>query len=125
MEFTPKKEIAKQFLLLITGGEIDKAFANYVGSNFKHHHPFYLGQAADLKDFLREEAQRNPHKILKNLRVIEQNDLVMTHSLVKNTPDDLGTLVVYIFRFENHLITEFWEVQQAIPPSMINENGMV
>ncbi|MBW3520027.1 nuclear transport factor 2 family protein [Flavobacterium sp. NKUCC04_CG] len=125
MEFTPKKEIAKQFLYLITQGEIDKAFANYIGPDFKHHNPFNKGGAADFKVFLKDEAQINPHKIIKNLRLIEQNDLVMVHSLVKKTIEDIGSVVVYIFRFENHLITEFWDVEQAIPQTMINENGML
>ncbi len=125
MEFTPKKEIAKQFLYLITQGEIDKAFANYVGDGFKHHNPFYKGGAEDLKKFLKDEVQVNPHKIIKNVRLIEQNDLVMVHSMVKKNENDVGAVVVYLFRFENHLITEFWDIEQPIPQVMINENGML
>lgn len=125
MEFTPKKEIAKQFLYLISKGEVEKAFTNYVGPQFRHHNPFLMGQEEDLKHFLIEESRKNPQMLIKNLRLIEQNDLVMVHSLVKKTSDDVGTIAVYIFRFENHLITEYWDVQQTVPEVMINRNGML
>jgi predicted SnoaL-like aldol condensation-catalyzing enzyme len=57
-------------------------------------------------------------------RVIAERDLVAVHSHCKEKPDDRGNAVVDIFRVENDLIVEHWDVMQAVPESPKNANTM-
>lgn len=123
MEFTPKKEIAKQFLTLIGNGEIDKAFANYTAQDFKHHNPFFAKEKTALVAGMKEQFASFPEMKVTILRLIEQNDLVMAHSVVKRQPKAQEVVVVHIFRFKEHLITEFWDILQQAPDVIVNENG--
>lgn len=123
MEFTPKKEIAKQFLVLVSQGEIDKAFANYVAPNFKHHMPYCGESANDLAEAWK--LQRDKIQNLALLRAIEQSDLAMVHAQLKRKDQAVDYLAVYIFRFENHLITELWKVEQEMPLKTQNALGSI
>lgn len=59
-------------------------------------------------------------------RVISENDLVVLHIHVKNKnkPKDRGRAVVDIFRVNNGLITEHWDVSQAVPQITAHKNTM-
>lgn len=71
-----------------------------------------------------ENACENPNKALEVKQVIAENDLVGTHSHVKQRPEDLGAAVVHIFRFENGKIVELWDLEQPIPEESPNQYGM-
>lgn len=59
-------------------------------------------------------------------RAISEDDLVVLHIHVtkKNDPNDLGRAVVDIFRVNNGLITEHWDVAQAVPKIEAHNNTM-
>jgi predicted SnoaL-like aldol condensation-catalyzing enzyme len=38
-------------------------------------------------------------------------------------PDDPGIALIHIFRFENEMIIEMWDLGEQIPSELINENG--
>jgi len=122
MEYTPKKELAKQFLYLINQGLVDKAFANYVGSNFKHHLAECNDTIEDLKKFFLEQSVLNLH--LQNIRLVEQSDLVMAHALIKRDKGDYEEVKVFVFRFDNQMIIEYWEVAQVVPHNKNNPNSI-
>lgn len=124
MEFTPNKDIAKQFLVLIANGEIEKAFANYTAPDFKHHNPFFAKEKDVLIAGMKAQFASFPQMKLAILRLIEQNDLVMAHCVVQKGAMEREVVVVYIFRFKNHLITEFWDILQDVPDVIVNENGV-
>jgi predicted SnoaL-like aldol condensation-catalyzing enzyme len=73
---------------------------------------------------MEENAAKNPNKILEIQRAIQEGDQVAVFSRVKQKPADLGGAVVHIFRFQGDLISEFWDVGQAVPENSLNENGM-
>jgi predicted SnoaL-like aldol condensation-catalyzing enzyme len=55
---------------------------------------------------------------------LQDGDRVAVFSRIRQRPDDLGGAVVHIFRFEGDRIAEGWDIGQAVPEEMINENGM-
>lgn len=118
------KDKAVSFLQLVASGEVREAFRKHIGPDFRHHNPFFRGDADSLMLAMEENAIKNPHKILEVKRVIEEDDTVAVHSLVKQKQDDLGGAVVHIFRFQNNLIVEMWDVGQPIPEKSPNENGV-
>jgi predicted SnoaL-like aldol condensation-catalyzing enzyme len=118
------KEKAVSFLQLVASGEVREAYHRYTGPDFRHHNPFFRGDADSLMLAMEENATKNPHKVLEVKRVIGDGDIVAVHSYVKQKQDDLGGAVVHIFRFHNDLIVEFWDVGQQIPDNSPNENGV-
>ncbi|MBJ9722908.1 nuclear transport factor 2 family protein [Acinetobacter calcoaceticus] len=121
-----QKEIAVRFLELAAAGEVDEAYSNYTAPNFKHHNPYYAGDATSLKEGMRESAIETPNKAFDVQHVIEDGALVAVHSkLEMQMNDKLSILaVVHICRFENGKIAEFWDVGQIQPDPLVNENGM-
>jgi predicted SnoaL-like aldol condensation-catalyzing enzyme len=122
---TDNKSKVVSFLTLASSGEVNEAFAEFVGSGFKHHNPFFEGTAEALQAGMKANAQQNPDKIMEVKRVIAEGDFVVTHSRVRQNPNALGAAVVHIFRFENGRIVELWDVGQPIPETSSNLNEMV
>ncbi|MGG4452196.1 nuclear transport factor 2 family protein [Brevibacillus porteri] len=121
---TSLKENAMSFLQLVASGNVREAYQRYTDPNFRHHNPFFRGDAHSLMLAMEENAAKNPHKILEVKHAIEEGDFVAVHSHVKQSHEDIGGAVVHIFRFHNDQIVEFWDVGQAIPNDSPNENGM-
>lgn len=121
---TSNKEKAVSFLQLVASGEVREAYRRYMGPGFLHHNPFFRGDADSLMLAMEENAAKNPHKILEVKRVIEEDNIVAVHSHVKQKQEDIGSVVVHIFRFYNDLIVELWDVGQPIPEKSPNENGV-
>ncbi|QIT19548.1 nuclear transport factor 2 family protein [Acinetobacter pittii] len=120
-----QKQIAVRFLELAAAGEVDEAYSNYTAPNFKHHNPYYTGDANSLREGMRESAAETPNKVFDVQHVIEEGDLVAVHSKLEMQMNGLTTLaVVHICRFENGKIAEFWDIGQVQPDPLVNENGM-
>ncbi|PFA67152.1 polyketide cyclase [Bacillus sp. AFS015802] len=118
------KEIAMSFLELVAAGDVREAFKNYIGKDFHHHNPYFRGDADSLMIAMEDNAAKNPGKIFEVKRALEDGDGVAIHSHVRQNPDDIGAVVVHIFRFKNGRIVELWDVGQPIPEDTINENGV-
>jgi predicted SnoaL-like aldol condensation-catalyzing enzyme len=119
-----KKQTAQHFLQLAASGNARQAFALYAADGFKHHNPFFKGDAATLMQAMDDNAKQNPDKIFDIQRALEDGDGVAVHSHVRQSPTDAGAAVIHIFRFEGDKIAELWDVGQAMPDGMVNEFGM-
>jgi predicted SnoaL-like aldol condensation-catalyzing enzyme len=119
-----RKQIVLDFLFLSARGDSRKAFNSYVAPGFKHHNAFFKGDSASLMLAMEEDARARPGKIFETLRVLEDGDLVAAHSRFRLNPDDPGYAIMHIFRFEGDRIAELWDFGQAVPPDIVNENGM-
>jgi predicted SnoaL-like aldol condensation-catalyzing enzyme len=98
--------------------------AAHLGPRYVQHNP----QAADGGEafiaFVRSFAGQFPDLHVDIRRVIAEDDLVVTHSLITTGPDDRGTAAVDIFRLEDGRIVEHWDVLQPVPETAANENTM-
>jgi len=118
------KDAAISFLRLAASGKAREAFQKCVGSNFRHHNPFFRGDADSLRIAMEENAAKNPKKALEVQHALEDGDLVAVHSHVRQNPDDRGAAVVHIFRFQGDRVVELWDMGQPVPENSPNENGM-
>src|SRR5688572_5258077 len=121
---TSHKQSAVAFLKAVASGQVREAYARYVGPAFKHHNPFFRGDAASLMEAMEQNAKKNPHKVLEVQTAIEEGDRVVVFSRVRQKPEDRGGAVVHIFRFEGERIVELWDIGQEVPEEGVNENGM-
>ena len=124
MESDDNRQLAIDFLRLASSGQSREAFNKFVAAGFKHHNAFFKGDAESLILGMEENAKRSPAKIFEVKKTLLEGNLVMTYSCVKQDPNDTGALVVHIFRFDAGKIVELWDIGQAIPTEIINENGM-
>lgn len=118
------KEAAKEFLTLVATGKVSEAYERHVGAGFRHHNPYFRGDAASLKEGMQTNAAKSPSKVLEIQRALQDGNEVAIFSRVRQNPGDRGGAVVHIFRFEGDRIVEFWDIGQAIPEDSVNENGM-
>jgi predicted SnoaL-like aldol condensation-catalyzing enzyme len=118
------KEMAIDFLQLASSGRVDEAYDLYVGKNFRHHNPYFAGNAQALKEGMRDNALKNPGKVCDVQRTIVEGPLVAVHSRIQMAPGKGSVAVVHIFRMEGGKIAELWDVGQQVPDSAVNEYGM-
>ena len=118
------RETAVSFLQLASSGKVKEAYQLYVGLEFRHHNPFFKGDAETLMTAMEENAAQNPNKILEVQRTLEDGELVAVHSRLRFGPDNLGVSTIHIFCFKDDRIVELWDVGQPVPEESPNENGM-
>jgi predicted SnoaL-like aldol condensation-catalyzing enzyme len=120
----PRKEAAMAFLRLASSGKARKAFQKHVAPGFRHHNPFFRGDADSLMIAMEENAAKNPDKVLEVQRALEDGDLVAVHSRVRQKPGDRGAALVHLFKFQGDRIVELWDLGQPVPENSPTENGM-
>ena len=118
------KESAQEFLRLAASGQARQAYATYVGPGFRHHNPFFRGDAESLMIAMEDNAKKNPEKKLEIKRALQDGDLVAVHAWVKHNAGDRGAALIHIFRFQDWKIVELWDVGQPVPETSPNEYGM-
>jgi predicted SnoaL-like aldol condensation-catalyzing enzyme len=118
-----RRDIAITFLQLAASGRLDEAYG-HVSANFRHHNPYFKGDAESLKAGMAEAAKKFPNTTLEVQRAIAEGDLVAAHSHVQHAPDTAAIAVVHIFRFEGETIAELWDVAMEAPQESPNQNGM-
>jgi predicted SnoaL-like aldol condensation-catalyzing enzyme len=121
---TSRKATAVAFLRQAATGQAREAFRTYTGAGFRHHNPFFRGDAESLARAMDENVAKNPDKVLEVQRVLEDSDLVAVHARVRLRPDQPEVAVVHLYRFEGDVIVELWDVAQPAPKDMVNEHGM-
>ena len=119
-----KKEAAVSFLRLVATGRVQDGYAKHVGPGFRHHNPYFSGEAEALMKGMAENARQFPDKRLIVLHAVEEGELVAVHSHVRHKPDERGFAVMHLFRFDGDHILELWDVAQQVPAESPNANGM-
>ena len=117
-------DAAIAFLTLASGGNVREAYAKFIGSEFRHHNPYFDGSAEALMTAMEENARQNRGKALEIKHTLAEGEFVVVHSHVRQKPDDLGAAVVHIFRFEAGRIVELWDLGQPVPVKSPNQYGM-
>lgn len=124
MKQSNRKQSAVSFLKLAAAGKLDEAYGDYIGPNFRHHNPYFAGDAESLKAGMAEAHSNFSNTTLEIQRVVEDGDLVAVHSRVSHGSDQPEIAVVHIFRFEGNEIVELWDVGMPAPKDSPNKNGM-
>jgi predicted SnoaL-like aldol condensation-catalyzing enzyme len=119
-----RRESAISFLKLAASGKVDEAYQNYIAPNFRHHNPYFAGDAESLKAGMAAAAKKFPHAKLDVQHVLTEGHLTAVHSRMSHGADQPEIAVVHIFRFEGDKIAELWDVGMQAPEDSPNKNGM-
>ena len=117
------KQIAISFLQNASAGKLDEAY-RHVSPSFRHHNPYFAGDAKSLKAGMAEAHEKFPSTTLAVQHVFEEGNLVAVHSRVRHSAETPEIAVVHIMRFEGDRIAEMWDVGMEAPKDSPNENGM-
>ncbi|HLC76053.1 MAG TPA: nuclear transport factor 2 family protein [Candidatus Peribacterales bacterium] len=123
MKSSSHKDTVLSFLHLAVAGDIWKAYNAYIHPDFRHHNAYYKGDRESLMVGMEENHKQFPAKAFDVKRILEEGDIVITHSSITLT-GMAEIAVVHIFRFQDEKIIEMWDLGQEVPKDMPNENGM-
>ena len=119
-----KQTVVAYYELAFNDKQPDEAVARYGGSEYIQHNP----QAPDGFDafieFVKGFTGQFPELHVDIKTVVAEGDLVVTHGLIKTSPDDPGTVAADIFRLEDGKIVEHWDVLQPFPETSANDHPM-
>ena len=119
-----KQTVVAFFTRAFNDHEPADAVAKYVGSEYIQHNPDTPDGAAAFVESTKKLIAQYPELGVEIRRVIAEDDLVVTHDLVKGSPDQRGLAGIDIFRLEDGKIVEHWDVRQAVPEQAANGNSM-
>jgi predicted SnoaL-like aldol condensation-catalyzing enzyme len=101
-----------------------EAVQKYGGSHYIQHNPQAPDGFEAFIQFVGGFLEQFPQVSFDIKRAVAEADLVVTHSLLKTSPEDRGTAVADFFRLEEGKVVEHWDVLQPIPESAANEHPM-
>src|SRR5215472_16301766 len=119
-----KQTVVAFFARAFNDHEPADAVAKYVGSRYIQHNPDTPDGAAAFVESTKKFIAQFPEVSVEIRRVIAEGDFVVTHDLVKLSPDDRGLARIDIFRLENGRIVEHWDARQPVPEKSANNNTM-
>jgi len=119
-----RKDAARRFLRLCAGGKAREAYERFVAPGFKHHNPWFKGDADSLRAGMEQAAAKFPRTRIKFQRLFENGSLVAVHSKVTHGPKQPPISVVHIMRFRGGRIAELWDIGVPEPEDSPNEHGL-
>jgi predicted SnoaL-like aldol condensation-catalyzing enzyme len=103
---------------------MDSAAADrFIAPDYIQHNQMAAPGREGLKRFLDLIRQQTPAAVHDVKRTFVDGDHVIVHYHVRRWPDDNGWAVIDIFRVENDLIAEHWDVMQDVVPGGPNPLG--
>ena len=117
-------EMYEKVLIAMDSSAVDR----YIAPDYIQHSRMAAPGREALKDFLRMIRRESPDAKQIIHRTIVDGNHVVVHLHVMRFPGDPGLAVVDMFRVENDMIQEHWEVVQEVPtespnPLTMFENG--
>jgi predicted SnoaL-like aldol condensation-catalyzing enzyme len=119
-----RKEAARKFLKLCATGKVREAYERFVAPGFRHHNPWFKGDADSLRAGMEEAAAKFPRTTIEFLRTFEDGNLVAVHSRVRHGARERPVAVVHILRFRGERVIELWDLAVPAPEDSPNENGL-
>jgi predicted SnoaL-like aldol condensation-catalyzing enzyme len=115
-----KQTVVEFYELAFNGKQPEQAVEKYVGKEYIQHNP----QAPDGPGAFIGFVKAFPEASVDIRRVVAEGDMVVTHSLLKFTLDDRGTVAADLFRLEDGKVVEHWDVLQPFPEDSANPHPM-
>ena len=110
----------RDVLMALNSARVD----DYILPGYIQHSMLAEPGVQSLKDWLDARRADSPDAVQTIHRSFADGDHVIVHVHVSRWPGDAGFAVVDIFRMEDGMIAEHWDVLQEVPSDPINPNGM-
>jgi predicted SnoaL-like aldol condensation-catalyzing enzyme len=103
--------------------EVEQA-ARVVAEDYIQHNPDVPDGKAPFVGYFAGFFKENPEARARIVRSATADDLVYLHVHSTTGPNDRGQAVIDIFRVDNGMIVEHWDVIQDVPAEAANDNTM-
>ncbi len=118
-----KRIVAEFYDLIINQKDYERA-KRFMGPRYRQHNPLVKDRPEGLREFIEFLKTNAPQAHSEILRSFAEGDYVILHVHSLRQPNTRGRAIIEIFRLENGLIDEHWDVIQEIPENSANPNGM-
>jgi len=112
-------EMFAAVLIPMDSGAVDR----FISPDYIQHNQLAEPGREGLKRFLDMIRAETPHAVHDVKRAFVDGDHVTVHYHVRRWPGDNGWAVIDIFRLEDGLIAEHWDVMQDVVPGGPNRLG--
>ena len=119
-----KQVVVAYYTLAFNEHRPAEAVARYGGPYYIQHNPLLPDGFEAFIAFVTGFAAQFPQSSVEIRTVLAEGDRVVTHGLLKSSPEDRGTVAMDIFRLEGGKIVEHWDVLQPFPETSANDHPM-
>ncbi len=109
-----------EVLIAMDSSAVDR----FIAPHYVQHSSLAEPGVAALKAFLDMVRERSPDARQTIHRTLVDGDMVAVHVHVERFPGDPGLAVVDMFRCQNGMIVEHWDVLQDVPARPVNPHSM-
>jgi len=103
--------------------KVREAFEAYVAADYIQHNPAVRdGREAAIAHL--DGLLARPTVTMDVRRVLVDGDHAAVHLIGRQGPEDRGHALMNVFRMEDGIIVEHWDVAQPIPPHTASGRGM-
>ncbi|MEM9360724.1 MAG: nuclear transport factor 2 family protein [Pseudomonadota bacterium] len=121
----PAAQLVQNYMeVVVQGREFDR-IGEFIAEDLVQRNPNLPNGREPLRQFWEGFTETYPEVEFTVVRSISDGTMVWEHVLVQLTPEHSGVAVVDIFRVEDGLIVEHWDVVQEIPEQTASGNHMV
>lgn len=120
-----KEIVAEFYQAALNDKDVERALA-LTADDYRQHNPLVRDGKDGFRVFIEFLREHFPDSHNEVKRIIAEDDLVALHVHSVRVPGTVGRAIVDIFRVEDGLVAEHWDVIQAIPELMYpptNTNG--
>ena len=118
------RDVVHEFVEIFYGQRnVRKAFETYVAADYVQHNP-NIADGREPAIVALEPMFSRPGAQFDVKRVIVDGDLAAVHLFGRGDPATAGAAVVDLFRLEDGLIVEHWDVLQPMPTASSNPHPM-
>jgi len=116
------KALVMEFYQRLFGDKDISAIDQYIAEDYIQHNPIAADGRQALKNVLEVWFRNAPKDTVDFQRVAADGDLVFLH--IKSEMGGKTVAIVDIFRIEDGMIAEHWDVIQEVPEKSANEHPM-
>lgn len=117
------KQLVITFYQRLFGDKDISAIDEYIVTDYIQHNPQVADGREALKAMAKQWIEGGPKTTVDIRKSVAEGDLVILH--VRNpTPDGKYLAIAEMFRVENNMIVEHWDVIQAAPETSANPHPM-
>jgi predicted SnoaL-like aldol condensation-catalyzing enzyme len=117
------KAVLDFYDVVINGQQYSRVY-EFVDKNYIQHKPEVEDGPEGLLDFVRWIYAQSPQHKARIIRSFVDGDYVILHVHVINGAEAKDIAVMDIFRVENGMLMEHWDVASPVPLNAKNDNGV-
>lgn len=117
------KAVLDFYDVVINGQQYSRVY-EFVDKNYIQHKPEVEDGPEGLLDFVRWVYSKSPQHEARIVRSFVDGDYVILHVHVINGAEAKDIAVMDIFRVENGMLMEHWDVASPVPQTAKNDNGV-